>query len=233
MFGILGKCWARKVLKKVVKYTFFDKEKYLCKKIAMQTIDKNQIPAHWIYETINGKTVFYRNFKQAFELLKKGFLQEPMACSALQALVVSCVVAFLMKNLDNKRYKVLFQELGLHLAKNDNLGLDISIFDKQKYSRKEFESKLFTDLVAETVIEVNIKADLSEFDNEDHYMSIKTQKLLDFGVKQVIWILTEKRAILVAEPNADWLRKSWNEEIDVLGCILNLNEILEEDEENW
>ncbi|TAD98332.1 MAG: Uma2 family endonuclease, partial [Bacteroidetes bacterium] len=81
--------------------------------------------------------------------------------------------------------------------------------------------------------EIDIKADLSEFDNEDHYMSIKTQKLLDFGVKQVIWILTEKRAILVAEANAEWLRKSWNEEIDVLGCMVNLEKILAEDENNW
>ena len=81
----------------------------------------------------------------------------------------------------------------------------------------------------EIVIEVDTKADLSDDNFSMSYYQKKTDQLLDFGVKKVIWIYTETEKIMVAEPEKPWQTYSWNTEIQVLeNASINIAQILDD-----
>ena len=81
----------------------------------------------------------------------------------------------------------------------------------------------------ELVIEIDTKADLSEVQNPLGYYQVKTQELLDFGVKKVIWIFTDTRKVMVAETDNKWEISNWDNSIEVWdGKELNLGEVLGE-----
>jgi hypothetical protein len=64
-------------------------------------------------------------------------------------------------------------------------------------------------------------------ENQD-YVFQKTQRLLDFGTSQVIWILTKSRKIMVAKPNEAWIVDNWNREITILDKSFILEDLLKE-----
>ena len=43
----------------------------------------------------------------------------------------------------------------------------------------------------------------------------KTNTLLDFGTKKVIWVFTSTQQVLVAEKDKDWLWINWNKPVQV------------------
>ena len=66
---------------------------------------------------------------------------------------------------------------------------------------------------------------MSDFD----YLHTKTQKMLDFGVEKVIWILTNSRKVIVATPKTAWLTMGWHNDIEIIdGIIFNIHNYLEE-----
>jgi hypothetical protein len=80
------------------------------------------------------------------------------------------------------------------------------------------------------VIEIDVDIETAEKNYlfED-ILAIKTQKMLDFGVGKVIWIITKSRKIFVATPANDWIVTNWNADIPVLeAVVLNLNQLLKE-----
>ena len=78
-------------------------------------------------------------------------------------------------------------DVGLCLAPNDNLCNDVVIYEKEKVGK--LRGKFF-DIPPKIVIEVDIKIDLTEFDNNpDSYVMQKARKLLDFGVERIFWII--------------------------------------------
>jgi hypothetical protein len=50
------------------------------------------------------------------------------------------------------------------------------------------------------VIEVDIKADTEDEEKDSfNYVNKKTEELLAFGIKKVIWIFTDSEKVLLAE----------------------------------
>ena len=45
------------------------------------------------------------------------------------------------------------------------------------------------------------------------YYTKKTNKLFDFGVEKIIWILTSNHQVILAEPDKLWQIKKWDMEI--------------------
>ncbi|WP_375446501.1 hypothetical protein [uncultured Fibrella sp.] len=83
------------------------------------------------------------------------------------------------------------------------------------------------------VIKVDIKADLTDFDNvNDIYLIRKANKLLNFGVERVLWIVTSLQRVYVIDcHNPTWYIVDWAESITVVdGCQLNIKQLLDEEE---
>ena len=110
------------------------------------------------------------------------------------------------------------------MALNDNLGNDIAIFDKAQVGKLKGR---FFDVPSKVVIEVDVKIDLPANVSETEYVYDKTQKMLDFGVEKVIWILTKTRRTLIAVPNERWILTDWDDTVEVMpGCGFELNPLL-------
>lgn len=188
--------------------------------------DTPVIPSYLIYEVLNGRPLYYRGYR---EVMEKNLNPESiMGSSSLQSILVGLIYSFMMNNRDKKRYLPVTNEAGLHLELKDNLSCDVAIFEKGTFS---ITTKYFN-TPPKIVIEVDVKIDLTEFDGEEYnYVLEKTQRLFDFGVERVLWVLSKSRRVLVAVPNQDWIFTTWNNDILVMdGCILNVKKLLDEEE---
>jgi Uma2 family endonuclease len=186
------------------------------------------IPKVLIYEVWNGKPIYYKGYRDV--LAGRKTPQEVMACSDLQGAIVAVLMGFLFNAINRKKYLLATNEIGLHLALNDNLGNDIAIFDKAQVGKLKGR---FFEVPPKVVIEVDIKADLSNFLNEEtDYILAKSQKMLDFGVDKVVWILTSNRKIIVSTRNQKQaIITDWDDDILLLdGCVLNVKQLLDDEE---
>lgn len=148
-----------------------------------------------------------------------------MGASALQSAVVSLLIHILYKYLPFDDYLIATNEPGLHMAPGSNLSNDIAIFDQSSLPTP-LDDKYFS-VPPKVVIEVDVKIDLPANVSETEYVYDKTQKMLDFGVEKVIWILTKTRRTLIAVPNERWILSDWNDIVEVMpGCSFELNPLL-------
>lgn len=153
-----------------------------------------KIPDSLIYEEINGVPYYYRGYRAV--LSRQKTKEEVIGASALQSAVVSLLVHILYKYLPFDDYLIATNEPGLHLEKGSNLSNDIVVF-AQASLPMPLDEKYFS-VPPKVVIEVDVKIDLPANVSETEYVYDKTQKMLDFGVVKVIWILTKTRRTLIA-----------------------------------
>ncbi|WP_461107623.1 Uma2 family endonuclease [Spirosoma koreense] len=184
-----------------------------------------QIPSYLIYETLNGRPLYRKGYKEV--LANRKTPGEIMGCSDLQAIIVSALHLYLGNHVNRKAYWVVTNEPGLHIQLGDNLSNDIAIYAKEKVTVK---GKFF-DVAPRVVVEVDIKVDLEAFPAmEQDYIYEKTQAMLDFGTERVIWITTKSRKIFVATRDENWLTLNWNATVPVLDAVtLNVADILTEE----
>ncbi len=166
-----------------------------------------------IYEVLDGQPLFYQGYQQVLSGQKKP--EDIMGTSGLQSLIISCVVEYLMGELPRKDYKVLFNELGLHIGKNNNFCLDIAAYTRQALQKVQVDEK-YIRLAPQLVVEIDTKADLSSFQNPFDYFPTKTRKLLNYGVEEVIWIFSRSKIVWVARQDEDWRMSDWHKEIMIL-----------------
>ena len=198
------------------------------KKPRTRRASTRRIPPALIYETWQGKPVYYKGYR--YVLVGKKTIEEVMSCSDLQGVLVSLLTIHVGSHVNRKKYLLATNEVGIHLALNDNLGNDLVIFEKEKIGK--LKGKYF-DIPPKVVIEVDIKADVADFpDREDGYIIEKSQKLLDFGVEKVLWIVTGKQKVYVIDRNdPTWYIINWSENIALLDdCVLNVKQLLDDEE---
>lgn len=191
-------------------------------------ISARNVPPALVYEMWQGKPVYYRGYRDV--LAGKKTVEEVMSCSDLQGVLVYLLGLYIGNNVNRKKYLISSNESGLHLALNDNLGNDLAIFEKEKVGK--LKGKYF-DIAPKIVIEVDIKADVSDFEGKlDGYLIQKSQKLIDFGVEKVIWVITAAQKVYVIDRNdPTWYVVNWSENITVLdNCILNIKQLLDDEE---
>lgn len=84
----------------------------------------------------------------------------------------------------------------------------------------------------EVVVEVDIKAELDTIEglrDSLGYVDRKTKELFKFGVKKVIWVLTDTEKVVVAEAGQPWTFVGWDKDIPVLDeCSINVKAIVDE-----
>ncbi|MGN6353045.1 MAG: hypothetical protein ACTHLB_06625 [Parafilimonas sp.] len=171
---------------------------------------RKKIPDSFIYEIMDGKPLYYKGYKQA---IKNNLNAESiMGASTLQAFIVAWLVKLLHQVIGNE-YMVFTGEPGLHINHKNNLGGDILVYDERNFPYSKI-SKHYADIPAELQIEVDITAELEDM-TETGYIKRKTDLLLEFGTKRVIWIFTSTQQVMVAEKNKDWLWINWNKPIQL------------------
>ncbi len=194
-------------------------------KIPTKRFRNRKIPDSLIYETMDGKPVYYKNYKDVLKKTKTP--EEIMGCSGLQAAIIEVILHFLHTTLNRKQYRILTNEVGIHINTNDNLSVDIAIFEQNA------ELKLDNNYISKAptiAIEVDTNADLTNFDETFHYIETKSRKLLEFGTETVIWIFSKHQKTMVFKNPNIWTGFSWNETIELPGKFqFNLNELLKED----
>ncbi len=195
--------------------------------IKKKRIAKKSIPKSLIYEEMDGKPIYYKGYEQV--IYNEKTEEEIMGTSGLQSLIIDCLVIFFHDNLERKKYKLMYNELGLHLEKKNNLAADIAIYEKSSLITENISNQYLT-LAPKIILEVDTKADLNNFEQTMDYFDKKTKKLLAFGVEKIIWILTLNKKIMIAEPNKPWAVCEWSHEIEVFDNYkFVLNQLLLED----
>ena len=212
---------AKSQLIKTKELTF--KIKYLLMKTITKEIQKSiakkntpKIPNNLIYEIIDGKPIYYANYKQVLNNNKQ--IQDIMGCSGLQAEIIDLIIKFFHKIefQGNKKYKILYSELGLHLEAKNNLAADITIYNKSDISQKDITDQ-YMKIPPRIIFEIDTKADLNnDFDATLEYLEVKSKKLINFGVEKLFWILTKSKKIIVITENKKWYFADWNEELPII-----------------
>lgn len=175
-----------------------------------------------IYEMVDGKPIYYKNYRAYLKGDKT--LEEIMGSSYLQSLIVAELV-FMLRSHIQPGFAVLTNELGLQMGTKAWRAADIAVVARKKLEGQQEDRYLKTP--PELVIEIDTKAELSEIDNPLGYYYDKTDELLKFGVKKVIWIFTNPKKVMVAESGKRWETSTWSDDIMWLsGLTTNLDKIL-------
>lgn len=194
--------------------------------IAPRKRKKPGVPSYLIHETLNGRPLYRRGYRDVLTGIKKP--AEIMGSSSIQAALVATLVMFIGRTINRKRYLVVTNESGVHLDRGNNLSNDIAIFDR---SADLLLTNKYFDKPPLVAIEVDVNIEPDEFvGKESGYVYEKTQRLLDFGVERVIWITTQPRKIFVATRTAPWTTQNWDADVPVLDdVVLNLAGLLAEE----
>ncbi|MDX2250058.1 MAG: Uma2 family endonuclease [Bacteroidia bacterium] len=179
-------------------------------------ISPKKIPAALIYETLDGRPIYYKGYRDVLNQLQS--IEDVMGSSNLQATIIEYFLMILYRTLNLNQYRILTNEVGLHLEKNSNLSGDILIFDKTSLPIKSAD-KYYISVPPKIQIEVDVKAEMEDLVAQESYVYSKTQKLLNFGVEKIIWVLSDNKKVLVATPNADWSIADWHKEIEIMEGI--------------
>jgi len=187
---------------------------------------KRPVPDFLIRETIDGIPFYFRGYKEV--LSKKKVLDDIMADSGLQLFIKSYLHNLLIRGLDSEIFYVFMGEVGAHLEHKSNLGLDVAVYETAQLPGEKFNFK-YLDVAPKFVIEVDMKVSLDDtgLDTFAQFLDLKTQKLFEFGVERLIWVLTPSKKVVIATPGEDWLLVDWNKDIELwLGVKANIGQYL-------
>lgn len=185
-----------------------------------------------IYETDEaGKPVYYKGYREVLN----GTVEPDkiMGASYLQSFLVDTLLHFFHTHPLQKKFKFLASELGVQIARKKWRSCDIAIYHRERLKGYPMTNK-YIDLPPDYVIEIDTKADLSKYKNQQDYFLEKTRQLHEFGVKKVIWIFTENIPV-IWESNAGepiTIHQSWDVDLTVTeGVMFNLARLVEAEED--
>jgi hypothetical protein len=182
-----------------------------------------QIPLTLLREEMDGQPYYYKGYRQVLSGEKQP--AEIMGSSELRSYLVALILRRLFVLLPESEYLIQTGEPGLNIAPGDNLANDITI-RRTKDSLIDRNATGHAKKPPLVVLEVDIKVDTANGSDLD-YVLTKTEKLLAFGVEQVIWILmTASRKIVVATlRNPSLTPYDWKQSVPLIdNCEMNLEE---------
>ncbi len=198
----------------------------------METIT-DQIPETLLYEEFGGRKYYRRGYRQVLMGLKKE--NKIIGSSFLQGLIVQAIVHYLRAILPKKNYWTPTNEVGLHARKGENFSGDILICEKSQSGNPWVKN--YTSIPPKFIIEVDIKIDPKDYSedppagSEMAYMVQKSEKLIEFGVEGVAWVLSESRKILLMRPNLRLEVFEWTDDVPLFDeYTFCLQTILEEED---
>ena len=188
-----------------------------------ERIDRPIIPKALIYEMSKGEAIYYRDYKEFLKGNKT--TEELMGSSYLQVVIITAIIKYLFSHLPDI-YQVFTNELGVIHKKGNWRALDIAVYKKEALKDVLLENK-YLNIPPEAAIEIDTKADTEKFTSAMDYVYEKTDDLLDFGVKKVIWIFTSSRKIMIASPGEKWVITGWEDSFSIIENItINIQELI-------
>jgi Uma2 family endonuclease len=182
------------------------------------------IPEILVYEELNGRIMYRKGYKNVLNQTKT--IEEIMGCSSLQAAIVSVLLSYLYRNIEDEGYEIMTNEAGLHIALGNNLSSDIILYNSVDFLKYRLDEHYFN-VAPKLVIEVDIKVELEDMSSVE-YWTKKTQTLFGFGVEKVIWVFSEDKKIILAEPNKDWIVRDWTKDFEFMpNHIINIQSMIE------
>ncbi len=189
--------------------------------------EQPSIPEYLIKETIDGIPFYYRGFRSVVNQLNTK--EAIMADSGLQGFLKAFLVTLLARQLDLDKYHFFVGEMGAHIDTQNNLSLDLAIFDQATLLPEKITTK-YIDVPPKVVIEIDVNVELKEVDSNslDFFVLRKVKKLHQFGVEKVIWIFSKNKTVIIATPDQKWDVLDWNQDIEILeGITFNAAQYLE------
>ena len=182
---------------------------------------ERRVPASLIKEVLDGQPIYYKGYRSVMYGHKN--LEDIRGASSLKSLIINFIQKILIKNLDENMYLPMTGEIGLHLSHRNNFSGDIVLYH---IGQIEKFTKRYFDVPPLLQVEVDVEIDTENI-SQNLYVTRKTQRLLEFGVKKVIWVFTATQSVWVAEPEQDWRIINWNKEIELFeGVSMNLGDYL-------
>ena len=190
--------------------------------MSASTLEPQTIPDTLIYEMVDGQPIYYRGYREV--LAGKKTVEEIMSDGNIQAWL-KVQIASLIINQISKAYLVTGGEHGLQFRKKSWRAADIAIFKPENF---EFVNT-YSQKAPEIVIEIDTKADLASFGESINYYDEKTNQLFAFGVKKVIWILTDSRKVKVLTPTKRPQTFEWDTDIPIIEkVVLNIQQLIDQ-----
>ncbi|MCF8243859.1 MAG: Uma2 family endonuclease [Saprospiraceae bacterium] len=182
------------------------------------------LPEELVYETLAGRVYYRKGYRDVLNKTKT--IEEIMGSSGLQSIIVSYLMKTLFK-LDDEKYWILSNEIGLHIDHRNNPASDIGVFETSVLTPDLVDAH-YVNVPAKIFIEVDIRADVEDL-GETGYINLKTNELFKFGAEKVIWILSNAQKVIVAKKGEKtWLWSDWNGDTQVLdGVSFNVGKYLE------
>lgn len=182
-----------------------------------KTVRKRQrkIPDALVYEIMDGQPIYYKGYKSVLNKSKKIDDIFGMQFFTIRNNFLFSQVIFI--HLDEKSYRIYTNEIGLHLDNRNNLSGYICIFNKTEMTADKVDNH-YVNIPVELQFEIDIKGEVADT-KQQKYMADKTNKLLQFGTKKVIWILTDSRQVMIAERDKDWLIFNWDKAFEIINGI--------------
>lgn len=178
-----------------------------------------------VYE-MDDKPIYYAGYQDVLNGNKEP--EEIMGSSGLQSYLVEIIQDFLFTHQLRKRFRYLSSEVGVQIRKKKWRSCDIAIYEKERLKGFVFTNK-YMPIAPDYVIEIDTKADLTNYQYQHEYFIKKTRELHEFGVKKVIWIFTENIPLIWESETADTIiiRDGWNHEVTITdGMTFNLATLL-------
>ncbi len=181
------------------------------------------IPDTLVYEMQNGEPIYYAGYRDYLNGIKP--IEEVMASSLIQSMIISRLMFILQVNLSDE-YEVLTNELGIQFKKKAWRAADLAIVKTVDIEQVEPKNKYLA-FAPEIVIEIDTKAELKDLKNPLNYYQEKTDELLAFGIKKVVWIFSETQKVMVARVGEKWEISDWTEDIEIMdGVNVNIANLL-------
>lgn len=194
------------------------------------SVRRRKVPDYLVKEEIDGIRFFYRGYKQVLNKTKS--LHDIMGCSSLQAFLVEYLLTLLIGGGAQKRYRIFTNESGNHLALHNNLQFDIALYDKNQLTAENITRRYVQAIPPYLVIEVDMDVELEDtgLQTMEEFVLLKTGKLIEFGTKKIIWILSKSKKVVVAEPEKNWIIHDWDDDLELVdGIRFNIGRHLREE----
>ena len=189
--------------------------------MSASTLERQTIPDTLIYEMVDGSPIYYLGYQEV--LAGEKTLEEIMSDGNIQAWLKTQIAALLTYQLASQ-WVVTSGEHGLQFRKKSWRAADIAIFKPENF---EFVNT-YSQKAPEIVVEIDTKADLDSFGDAINYYDEKTNQLFEFGMKKVIWILTDSKKIKILTPTERPATLEWNTDILIIENIsINIQELID------
>ena len=186
--------------------------------------NKSNIPAYLIAEQLDDFVFYYKGYKEVLRGEKT--FEAIIGSSVLQFMILQHIIRCLaLFDGEEEKYIIGNNKAGLHMGHRRNVANDLAIYDVKSVTPERFIGK-YANFPPEVVVEVDIDVEGINITPLDGAF-LKTKRMLEFGVKKVIWIFTDSQKILIAEPNQPWITIDWTEDIELIdGLKVNVADYL-------